>query len=454
MRFWLTLSLSLFIFAGCTTSQAPEPYTPSTYNVSTSTKRAPNQKNTATYPGSEKQLKKSTTPASSSSAQITETQPSSAPVTIDNTITSTTIAMATPTPSTSVEQPKQPIVVEEEPQQQQPSTQTEASAAVLEPVVAASMPKPLNDDSTIIKIAVLVPQKTIKKYAITSVNSVISYFLYKNYYFDLNVFNTGDEREESIAKALADIKAGGYHYIIAPVTAEGAQIVSNRVQDTLVFIPTLNHSSVRNAGSNIIFGGIDYDQQVTLLATKANERVGTFEDGSSLSYQLNGLIKKNSNHVFYEKRVENAKMNFKQLFKGNSSLNNASLYLNTPLVTSSLIASQLRANGINPHMLLSTQINYNPLLLSLTQYEDRDQMYIANSIQKAPPALEEINALFGHDIVYDWVNYSTSIGADYLCQQFFDGKIKRTFKENISSNQVVYNTSLYQPGRNEFIRAN
>ena len=449
MRFWLTLSLSLFIFAGCTTSQAPEPYTPSTYNVSTSTKRAPNQKNTATYPGSEKQLKKSTTPASS-----TETQPSSAPVTIDNTITSTTIAMATPTPSTSVEQPKQPIVAEEEPQQQQPSTQTEASATVLEPVVAASMPKPLNDDSTIIKIAVLVPQKTIKKYAITSVNSVISYFLYKNYYFDLNVFNTGDEREESIAKALADIKAGGYHYIIAPVTAEGAQIVSNRVQDTLVFIPTLNHSSVRNAGSNIIFGGIDYDQQVTLLATKANERVGTFEDGSSLSYQLNGLIKKNSNHVFYEKRVENAKMNFKQLFKGNSSLNNASLYLNTPLVTSSLIASQLRANGINPHMLLSTQINYNPLLLSLTQYEDRDQMYIANSIQKAPPALEEINALFGHDIVYDWVNYSTSIGADYLCQQFFDGKIKRTFKENISSNQVVYNTSLYQPGRNEFIRAN
>lgn len=453
MRFWLTLSLSLFIFAGCTTSKAPEPYTPSTYNVSTSTKRAPNQKNTAMYPGSEKVLTKSA-PISGSSTTVrsTETQPSSAPVTIDNTITSTTIAMATPTPSTTVEQPKQPIVVEEEPQAT-PQQQTEASAAVLEPVAAASMPKPLNDDSTIIKIAVLVPQKTIKKYAITSVNSVISYFLYKNYYFDLNVFNTGDEREESIAKALSDIKAGGYHYIIAPVTAEGAQIVSNRVQDTLVFIPTLNRSSVRSAGSNIIFGGIDYDQQITLLSTKANERVGTFEDGSSLSYQLNGLIKKNSNHVFYEKRVENAKMNFKQLFKGNSSLNNASLYLNTPLVTSSLIASQLRANSINPYMLLSTQINYNPLLLSLTQYEDRDQMYIANSIQKAPASLEEINALFGHDIVYDWVNYSTSIGADYLCQQFFDGKVKRTFKENISNNQVVYNTSLYQPGRNEFIRA-
>jgi hypothetical protein len=412
-------------------------------------KKAPNQKNTSMYPGSEKPLAKSTTPSSSS--KIVETQPDSAPVTIDNTITSTTtIAMATPTPSTTVEQPKQPISGEEETQSQQ----IETPVATLEPVRAASMPKPLNDDSTIIKIAVLVPQKTIKKYAITSVNSVISYLLYKNYYFDLNVFNTGDEKEESITKALSEIKAGGYHYIIAPVTADGAQIISNNVQDTLVFIPTLNRSNVRSAGSNIIFGGIDYDQQITLLATKANERVGTFEDGSSLSYQLNGLIKKNSNHVFYEKRVENSKMNYKQLFKGNSSLNNASLYLNTPLVTSSLIASQLRANGINPYMLLSTQINYNPLLLSLTQYEDRDQMYIANSIQKAPPSLEEINALFGHDIVYDWVNYSTSVGADYLCQQFFDGKISRTFKESISGNQVVYNTSLYQPGRNEFIRAN
>ena len=448
MRFWLTLSLSLFIFAGCTT-QAPEPYTPSTYNVSTSMKKAPNQKNTSTYPGSEKPLAKATTP--SSSLKNTETQSSSAPVTIDNTITSTTIAMATPTPSTTVEQPKQPISTEEATSSSQ---ETDTSVSTLVPVPAASMPKPLNDDSTIIKIAVLVPQKTIKKYAITSVNSVIAYLLYKNYYFDLNVFNTGDEREDSIAKALSDIKAGGYHYIIAPVTADGAQIIANNVQDTLVFIPTLNRSNVRSAGSNIIFGGIDYDQQIALLATKANDRVGTFEDGSSLSYQLNGLIKKNSNHVFYEKRVENSKMNYKQLFKGNSSLNNASLYLNTPLVTSSLIASQLRANGINPYMLLSTQINYNPLLLSLTQYEDRDQMYIANSIQKAPPSLEEINALFGHDIVYDWVNYSTSVGADYLCQQFFNGKISRTFKENISGNQVVYNTSLYQPGRNEFIRAN
>ena len=377
--------------------------------------------------------------------KTTETLPSSAPVTIDNTINSTTLAMATPTPSTSVE-----------PTQESPSVDDTSTAqdAIVTPVLAAPMPKPLNDDSTMIKIAVLVPQKTIKKYAITSVNSVISYLLYKNYYFDLNVFNSGDEKEESIAKALSDIQAGGYHYIIAPVTADGANIIARRVTDTLVFIPTLHRSNVQSAGSNIIFGGIDYDQQIALLASKANEHVGTFGDGSSLSYQLNDLVKKNNNYVFYEKRVDSPKTNFKQMFKGNSSLNNASLYLNTQLVTSSLIASQLRANDIHPYTLLSTQVNYNPLLLTLTQYEDRDKMYIANSIKRAPAGLEEINTMFGHDIVYDWVNYSTAIGADYLCQQFFNGSIARTFKENIVNNQVVYNTSLYQLGRNEFIRGN
>ncbi|WP_333803825.1 hypothetical protein [Sulfurospirillum sp.] len=445
MKFWLPLALSLFIFAGCTTtSPTPEPYKPSTYNISSTAKKgtAVNQKSTASYPGSEKQT---ITNGSITAAKKAETLPSSEPVIIDSTISSTTLAMATPTPKTSVESPAEPSSTIDASATQEPS---------LVPVVAAPMPKPLNDDSTMIKIAVLVPQKTIKKYAITSVNSVISYLLYKNYYFDLNVFNSGDEREESIAKALADIQAGGYHYIIAPVTADGANIIASRVSDTLVFIPTLHRSSVRSTGSNIIFGGIDYDQQIALLATKANERVGTFEDGSSLSYQLNGFVKKNNSRVFYEKRVESPKTNFKQMFKGNSSLSNASLYLNTQLVTSSLIASQLRANDIHPYTLLSTQVNYNPLLLTLTQYEDRDHMYIANSIQKAPPALEEINTMFGHDIVYDWVNYSTSIGADYLCQQFFDGKIARTFKENVTNNQVVYNTSLYQPGRSEFIRGN
>jgi len=435
MRFYFSFIVMLTFFTGCATT-APEPYQPSTYNVSSAKTKTTNTKSTTTYPGSGNTYH--------ATQQPSEVVQNNAPV-IDSTITSTNLAMATPTPSSSLEEPSQPG-------QDMVASDQEAPLQVGSMSLASPMPKPLNNDSTMIKIAVLIPQKTIKKYAISTVNSVLSYLLYKNYYFDLNVFNSGDEKEDSITKALADIKAGGYQYIIAPVTNEGAAIIASHVQDTLVFIPTIHHSALPSAGSNIIFGGIDYNQQIALLSEKANESVGTFEDGSSLSYQLNGIIKQHSNRVFFEKRIEGSKTNFRGMFKGNSSLNNASLYLNTPLVTTSLIASQLRANNITANALLSTQINYNPLLLTLTQYEDRSRMYIANSIQRAPTGLEEINAMFGHDIVYDWVNYATSIGADYACSNFFEGQVPRLFKENVANNQIIYNTSLYQPDRYSFKR--
>jgi len=434
MRFYLSFIVMLALFTGCATT-APEPYKPTTYNVSSKTKNI-NTRSTTSYPGSGNTYQ--------STKQPSVNEQSNAPV-IDSTITSTTLAMATPIPGTSVEETAQP-------NQDMTSSDQEALPQTGNMSIASPMPKPLNDDSTMIKVAVLIPQKTIKKYAISTVNSVMSYLLYKNYYFDLNVFNSGDEKEASITKALADIKAGGYQYIIAPVTNEGAAIIASQVQDTLVFIPTVHHSTLPTAGANIIFGSIDYDQQIALLSEKANERVGTFEDGSSLSYQLNSIIKQHSNRVFFEKRIEGSKANFRGMFKGNTSLNNASLYLNTPLVTTSLIASQLRSNNIMVNALLSTQINYNPLLLTLTQYEDRNHMYIANSIQRAPTGLEEINAMFGHDIIYDWVNYATSIGADYVCSNFFEGRAPRLFKEGVTNNQVIYNTSLYQPDRYSFKR--
>lgn len=422
----LGFSALVLIFTGCTTT-TPNPPEINTYNVSSKSKLAAsaNQKSTLNYPGS---------------------QPLYAPIEKKIIVAPPTkqeepiiTAMATPTPSTTIEQ---------EPSQSVQQTPT-SSEMVMAPRIER---KVLANDGVMIKIAVLVPQKTIRKYAITSVNSVMSYLLYKNLSFDLNVFNSNDENPSAILATLTDIRAGGYTHIIAPMTAEGAQVVADNVKDLIVFIPTLTRQSVRNAEANIIFGGIDYEAQLALLAPYSNERVGTFEDGSALSYQLSNYIKQTAPRIFYEKRIENSKVNFKQLFKGNTSLNNASLYLNTPLVTTSLIASQLRANSIYPNALLSTQINYNPLLLSLTQYEDRNHMFIANSIQKAPAELEEINSLFGHDIVYDWVNYATSIGTDYLCNLYYEGRNSRVFNEPVENNQVRFNTAIYKPERNEFVK--
>ena len=411
MKFFLLgMSALVLIFSGCTTT-APNAPQITTYNASKNNAIPKNQKSTLNYPGSSA-IEKQVIIAPNDGSIVT--------------------AMATPTPLNTVESP------------------TQYAQTPIE--VQPPQFKPLESNGLMIKIAVLVPQKTIRKYAITSVNSVMSYLLYKNYSFDLNVFNCNDESPTSILSALVDIKAGGYHYVIAPMTAEGGQIIADNAKDLIVFIPTLTRQSVKNADLNIVFGGISYEEQLALLASYSNEKVGTFEDGSALSFQLNDYVKKTAPHVFYEKQIANSKVNFKQLFKGNSSLNNGSFYLNTPLVTTSLIASQLRANGIEAHALLSTQINYNPLLLSLTQYEDRDNLYIANSIQQAPAELEEVNALFGHDIVYDWVNYATSIGADYVCNDFYLPQNGRVFNERIENNQIHFNTAIYKPERSSFVK--
>jgi len=411
-------TLFVLLFVGCTGTTGPKAPVISTYNTSSNAPVKPNQKSTLTYPGSGKII---TTPK-----KVEEVKPSE-PVIIDT------------------------IVITSE---QIPATQTlpisEPTTQEALPIVEETQPIGLSHNGEMIKIAVLIPQKTIKKYAITSVNTVISYLLYKNYSFDLNVFNSGDEKEESILKALTDIKAGGYTYIIAPVTPEGANVIATHVTDTLVFIPTIHRNSVAIVNENIFFGGIDYEGQISLLSEHASERVGIFEDGSGLSFQLSTFVKKYHERVFYEKRVESSKANFKQMFKGNRSLNNASYYLNTPLVSSSLIASQLRANDIYPSALLSTQINYNPLLLTLTQYEDRNDMFIANSIQRTPANLEEINTLFGHDIVYDWVNYATSIGAEFVTTHFYANPSEKIFKEGFKERQIVYNTSIVKPERHAF----
>ena len=54
--------------------------------------------------------------------------------------------------------------------------------------------------------------------------------------------------------------------------------------------------------------------------------------------------------------------------------------------------SQLTLYDTNATNVLSTQINYDPLVLSMTQYEDRKNMIIANSITQNNNILIETNS--------------------------------------------------------------
>ena len=101
---------------------------------------------------------------------------------------------------------------------------------------------------------------------------------------------------------------------------------------------------------------------------------------------------------------------------------------------------------ITPAVILSTQLNYNPLIISLTQYHDRINLITANSIEKVNSKLEETMNLLNIDINYNWVNYSILVGVNYL----YDQNKENIIINEIIDNQVVYNTKFYKSTRNGF----
>ncbi|MDR0762375.1 MAG: hypothetical protein LBF13_04935 [Campylobacteraceae bacterium] len=300
-------------------------------------------------------------------------------------------------------------------------------------------------DSRSIRLAVLIPQKSIKNYALTSVNAVLAYLLRQRGNFELAVFNSVDESEESIKTTLNEIRKNGYLYVVAPITQDGLETLIENSYGIYIFIPTLHKSLYDSVSNNIIFGGIDYNTQIEALNKFAKGNITIFSGESKLELGLNEMVKSQNNAVENTLYFTSLKDNFKKAIEGNKNLNSSSVYLNMPRFMSGLLASQLRAYKQMPLSLLSTQINYHPDILNLTQYEDRKNLYLANSIGAIDTHLESINAFLGNNMEYDWVNYSISIGAEYINLRFFNDESEKLFKEDINNyGQIEYGTRIFK----------
>ncbi|MDR2080923.1 MAG: hypothetical protein LBP54_03415 [Campylobacteraceae bacterium] len=303
-----------------------------------------------------------------------------------------------------------------------------------------------------IKLAVLIPQKSIKSYALTSVNAVLAYLFRQRSNFELAVFNSGDESEEAIKSTLNEMRKNAYVHVIAPVTQDGVSALIENSYGLYVFIPTLHKSLYEDAPNNIIFGGIDYNAQIEILNEFVKGSVVIFSGESKLELSLNDMVKnqdKEVKEIFY---FSGTKDNFKKALEKNRELSNSSIYLNMRRSMSSLLASQLRVYKQSPHALLTTQINYHPDILNFTQYEDRKNMYLANSIGRIDPYIESINAFLGNNMEYEWVNYAISIGVEHINANFFNEEMDSIFDEHVGSNgQIEYGTRIFKAGQFGFM---
>ena len=337
-----------------------------------------------------------------------------------------------------------------------------------------------------LKIALLLPYKKIGKYASSTINATFAYLMTKSNPFALKSYKIESEKSEDLNKAIQQIQNDGFDYVIAPLTHKGAANLIALDPVVNIYFPTINKSDINSSSAYYTFGAINYNAQSRLLLKEAVSPLIIFSDKSTIGRKLANYQKEEflyptktveeqvaSDGVFGsffdaskkevtepQKRaidpnkkviqyfVSRKTTNLQYYLKENKKIVDGSFFINTPIIKTGMILSQLTLYDTNATNVLSTQINYNPLLLSMTQYIDRKKMIVANSIVKNNAVVIETNSLLGNDIVYDWINYTTTIGVDYF-YSLITGEA-REYDVNVSNQQMVYDIELLHPGRTKF----
>lgn len=304
-----------------------------------------------------------------------------------------------------------------------------------------------NEDLNLYKIAIIFPSKVVGKYANDAINTIMAYMLHNNIKFQFEVFDSLTQDNENLVDIFNEINEKKFTDVIALFTQDSISdlFLISGINKLNLYLPLVNKNEVEKTPSNVVYGGIDYKNQIKTLMMLSNKKNSVFYSDSTLGLKLKKYVEESEYKVNVSTPINKDNNVFKKIVK-NGALQNSSLFLNTSIIKSSIILSQLRAHGTIPYKILSTQLNYTPLVISLTQYPDRKKFIIANSIDKTDLKLQESLSLLDADIEYNWVNYSTLIGIDSL----FNKNNSFLFPEKIIENQVLYDVWLYKNTRHGF----
>ena len=291
-----------------------------------------------------------------------------------------------------------------------------------------------------VKLAFVYPSTLVSKYAKSSLSTISGYLSYKQANYNLIVVDSKNESYENINNAFSKLKEEGVTKVIALFTPNALNNLNKIVTDDFkVYLPLIEKKDSLENNDNLIFGSISYDDQLKKLSYYSNGKNSTFYQETYLGTKLKNsydFVIGNSN---LRKEISNDEKNFKNIVN-DSRLRNSSLFLNTDLVKSSLILSQMTVYEINPNTILATQILFDPMLMVLTQERDRQNLIIANSIGDVDSKLKDEIAKVGGNITFEWVDYSTLVGTNYL----FSNGNSSLISTKIENNQAVYTPRLFK----------
>lgn len=298
-----------------------------------------------------------------------------------------------------------------------------------------------------IKIALMMPKKIIGRYSVATIDTILAYLCARGINFEFEVFDCGDEEEDSIKRTYEKIEENDFQFIVAIMTAKGATQSSKLQLKIPLYIPTVNHQQIDSSPSSslLFFGGISYNDQIeTLLKITKGTHIIAYNDDSPVGERLSTILQKKVPQITELVITNEVAATFAKSNKSQESqIQDADIFLNTPVVKTGLLLSQIGYFKKKSATFLSTQINYNPSLSILTQQRDRRNLYIANSIGKTDQKLIEYGSLLNSDLKYDWVNYSTAIGME-MFYKIINPDSLSYFKEKVVDNQVQYEVKIFQ----------
>ncbi|MDY0052536.1 MAG: hypothetical protein RBR65_08340, partial [Aliarcobacter sp.] len=214
-----------------------------------------------------------------------------------------------------------------------------------------------------IKVAFIYPSTLVEKYAKTSLNTISGYLSYQKADYDLTVIDSTNESYENINLAFEKAKQEGITNIIALFTPSAVSSLDKIVSDDIkVYLPLIEKKDSLTNKESLIFGSISYEQQVQKLISYSNTNNAMFYQNT---YIGNKLKKAYDSYVYdtrVRKEINKNETNFRSI-ANDYKLNNSTLFLNTDIVKTSLILSQLRAYDVYPKVIFSTQVNYDPKLM-------------------------------------------------------------------------------------------
>lgn len=296
----------------------------------------------------------------------------------------------------------------------------------------------ITDNSEVMKLAFIYPSKVVAKYAKSSINTALGYFDYKKIKYEVKIFDTLSEDEQNIQKAFFKAKENGFTNVIALFTPRVIDFLHRIDTSNLkVYLPLTNKENIVNTNSNFIYGAISYKDQVLKLQEYSNTNNAMFFQSSFLGNKLKNIYESTFADIKVVKEIKKKRNYFKGIVK-DYRIRNSTLFINTPIIKTSILLSQLRAYSVYPKVILSTQMNYNPKILTLTQVKDRLNFVIANSIDMVDDSLRDNISFYGSDIIYNWVDYSTLVGVNYL----YDRNMSGLINTRIEDNQVMYQPKL------------